>query len=772
MMNFKRKALSVAIPLALTTMMTACGGSSGGDEPTNPGTDPQQPVARTTTFNFTVERPTLKAAVSNASSVSQFMQAALAVLIPKAMADDATTTDDIQVAIVNSQGRVIELVTPQKIEQESNGTFILILEGGERIDCVIIADVNDNPDVKVGDLLNPEEFVFTPTVEAEEPVRVDLTSSIAFDTFLEAVDSFDNVSVQELDNIIDNAQDFVDQNPATGATLTELINNLRDSIEGQVITQTALSASSSDEAPSSEGSGTIEGDRTVIEAFFRDVNTIAVLGGGLGTDEPAEQTDIEQLADNAELAADTLSEADATLDALSAVGETIGDYIDTLPEDLPETDTSVSISKIFEGDTKSSLTGSATYSDDGFDISIGGSYDGVTFTNVRITADATKTSTTASLNIGGTLTSEEATLQINKGNLSLENSELNSKAFSDVEADNEAFEEGLKSANLDLDVVLTAKNFKSTGDAVFAGQLKVDGVRSSEDFVEFNSAEPAEVSAPEAYYNISSIELGGSFSFDGESFGADAVLTSSNADSFVPAPQGFREGTEYTGLASYSYNGSDSLEFTWPGGSASYSAVVSEGVTTVTITEFLKGEIDYEDNFTITGTFNEYVSERDPFVSFDIRGASFETVPTQYAVGENLELAAEAFSVETEIETQDRYRELDVNLNLVTDLKSLGETTITVDLKRTGLESGIVVATIENISAADISADVQLAAAIVDDKLLDYTISNDNNFIISKENIDDKDDSFDITYGLETATVQRVAAGLKVTFSDGEFTIF
>ena len=558
--SYRKTALATVISASVLTLSACGGGSDGGDDGiTDSGSNGN---TQTSTFNFSVESPnTSLANLKESNSIIEAVQMLAALIVPSAHAIDDDLQEEIQVALVDAKGVILKLITPIAISRVNNGSYSLVLDGGERIDCVIVVDVSNQADLKVGDTLDPEKSVFTPAVEANEPIRIDLASSIAYKQFLQTVDNFDGISVKDLDSIIENMQKTIADAGLTASTIEELIEAVIKEAGSQVETETKFAAISVD-VLDQVSSGNYDTDKAVIKAFFDDVNTLAYLGGGFIDNE--EPNALDDLSFKIQMASDAISTAQTTIDSLTSLTDTVCLYRDqnliTVTSDVQ----TLTVAEIFANDPKgTNLTGTVSFSEESLQLTLNGTYNTglatISVSNMAVTAAAQKSVNDVSISLSGMVESAEAKLVISQGLVTANGIELNDLASSELQAEVDKYFEGLQQAEITLSVELTAKNVEGK-DAVFLGDLVAGVVRSSNDFVEYDTAD--ETAPAEAYYNLKFAKVTGSFEYDGESFSANVELSSSNADNFVPDALSLLPSYDvaFTDIASYKYNGESSLE--------------------------------------------------------------------------------------------------------------------------------------------------------------------------------------------------------------------
>jgi len=264
----KFKHLLIYSAIIGTLGLSGCGGSGSSAVTDTSGT----PIS--TAFKVNVQVPDGLSTTEVTASLFGFGD----FFISEAAA--ATVSDELgagnfKVAIVDAAGVVTEVVTPESISQEPDGTWILTLAGGRRVDCVIIADVSKTPDVTVGQTL-PADAIYAPT--ASEQFDIDIRSTAAFQEFIETVeDSLDletasGFTEEDIAALVEKAQELPLPTYNIGDTLEEYLADaiveLEAAIEREIIvvssTDTSFSLANFFEAGSvlnwyySDGSQTYE----------------------------------------------------------------------------------------------------------------------------------------------------------------------------------------------------------------------------------------------------------------------------------------------------------------------------------------------------------------------------------------------------------------------------------------------------------------------------------------------------------------------------------
>ena len=639
MFTIKKSMLAAAV-IAATTTLASCGSSGGSDNSGGGNPDLAGGGAPSSQFNFTVQQPEASLAdLRKAGTVGEVVEILVGLIIPKVYAID-NLTDDIQVAIVDARGFVTQIIKPVSISQESNGTYSLVLASGARIDCIIAVDVTGINALEIGDKIDPKTGLFTPAIEIAEPFRIDLASTVAYDQFIENVDDFNNISVEELDDIIEAVQELVNDPDflADSSSLQALIESISQAAADIVETQVALAVLTPDNGPLGSSQGTYEDDKAVIKAFFDDVNTIAYLGGGfVSSDAP---TVLDGLQEKAALASDTLSAAQVNFDVLGDLSDTVSTYIDINMIELSDAEQTLTVAEIFAGDPQGSgLTGNVSFSKESVIVNLSGKYAGITLTDLALSITANKQEKEAALTLSGTAESAEAKIVISSGSLTTTNAEFNSALSSDIEEQVEKYLDGFQQATFSLNAELTAKNVEGS-PAVFTGDVAVEFIRSKNDFIAYDmdlGEGNRDTADAQAYYNLKSASLSGGFAYNGESFEAAVELSSSNADTFVPVPLSLIESDEvaYTDIVSYSYDGVSRYEVK----GSSFNTLIT--ASTETVNYLIIAQNSNEDTRLGT-TLADYIATG-MNVHCSIEGGSYTVYNASFVLGDNtLELALES----------------------------------------------------------------------------------------------------------------------------------
>lgn len=167
--------------------LSGCFGGGGDGGSTN---EIIPPPPASTAFTVNVQVPdglsTTQVATASPSFFGDFFISEAAA----ATVSNQLGAGNFKVAIVDAAGVVTQIVTPESITQEPDGSWIVTLAGGARVDCVIIADVSKTPNVTIGQTL-PSDAIYAPT--ASEQFNIDIRSTSAYQEFLAAVE--DNLNL-------------------------------------------------------------------------------------------------------------------------------------------------------------------------------------------------------------------------------------------------------------------------------------------------------------------------------------------------------------------------------------------------------------------------------------------------------------------------------------------------------------------------------------------------------------------------------------------------
>ena len=541
-------ALSAAIMAASLTLTGCIDSSSSDSESSN----------ESSRFQFTVTEPNDDNLAK--SFIQRSVESMVDFVVPKAHA--ALTEQNIQVAIVDASGKVLSIVTPKEAPvQEADGSYSIVLEGGERLDCVILISLDGPNTVQVGETINSEKYLFTPAVESEDVFDIDLTSTVAFGLFLEEVESFENITAGEVDRLIDGAQALVEENGISAESAEALEAALEESISTFIQTETAAATQTDETATEEEPStGSIETDREKIKGFFDDVNTLAALSNSFSSAE--DDGVLDDLVGKAELTQQVLEGSEQTLTdfaelqsalQLELAGFEVGDSVD--------------LSEVFANDDKANLTGLVEVSTSENNVitstfRINGSYGVLSSVNLEFVITLLDETTAASVSLTGLLVSPEATIEVAEGLIELHTSEA---LLTETTVGGTLTEEQetalnnitLASVNSSLNISLSVHQDDETLSQ-FSGELAFEVIRSTNNFAEFAGEEA------QLHYNAKSIDLEGRFSLGDEFVSAKVSAVQNNAETYVPLTQEHVEDSVSAELFSYDYNGIDTFTLHTP----------------------------------------------------------------------------------------------------------------------------------------------------------------------------------------------------------------
>lgn len=590
----RTSALSAAIMAASLTMTGCIDSSSSSDS---------EQSSESSRFQFTVTTPSDSNLAK--SFIERSVESMVDFVIPKAHA--ALTEQNIQVAIVDANGKVLSIVTPKEAPvQEADGSYSIVLEGGERLDCVILISLDGPNNVQVGETIDSEKYLFTPTVESDEVFDIDLTSTVAFGLFLDEVETFENLTANEVDRLIDGAQELVEETGVSAESAEALEAALEESLSSYIKTETVLAALSDETATEETPStGSIESDREKIKGFFDDVNTLAALSNSFSS------------AEDDGLLDDLVSKAEISQQVLEGSEQTLADFAElqsTLQLGLADYDGIISkdISEIFVNDDKAQLTGivGTTSTENGVVTStfrISGSYGVLTAVNLELIIEAFNDTTPAKISLGGLLASPEASIEIAQGLIEVNTDEALTAADKSAIIDETLSEERsaelegmLASVNASLVISLSVHQ-EGENLSQFSGQMAFEVIRSTNDYIEFAGEEA------QPYFNLKDINLEGRFSLGDDYVSAKASAVQNNAESFVPMTQEHTVGEESTELLSYDYNVTDTFTLHTPDYSYTDTADTSYAYEILFVTDYY----NYTRTFNVNSdSFDSYIDDQ------------------------------------------------------------------------------------------------------------------------------------------------------------------
>lgn len=519
--------------ILLTLMLTVgflSGCSGGGGSSNDPKPLPSPVVPKTSTqYEFSVDSqdPTVVNTQANTSPLVEY---------------------PVYVVSVNANGLVTEQAIEVVSKTFSSGQYTLKLLGDASVETSIIIDTNRLGQPSVGKELSPQEYLYYPAVESNEAFVISLKSTVIYDIFLNIIKSFENISTEELDTIIDKAILLVSN--IEGKSGHELISSIRNTVKVYVETNTLLAAATVD-VPSTALNATIEEDRAEIKSFFNELNSLYVLYQDIvNAPEEEENSQLRELADSALTIQDTVQAGASAYEALDTVVEIFSDFFAMIKP--TSNDQIKDLSTLFENDAKSTLTGKITYNSSQAKVTLSGRYDAVVFTNLTIVLDATSNLNNVQASVSGTIESPTARLEINKAEITATSDLVSSGVFASENAASE-FGNGLNAAIAEMDVNLSTKGSKV---AIFNGKLRVTGVRSTDSYIEFAVANDEEVEA-QSFYNYEFASVEGTLTIGTSSVHVQAEAISDNALNYVPKTQKFISGQNYNNIFNYDFNGTD-----------------------------------------------------------------------------------------------------------------------------------------------------------------------------------------------------------------------
>ncbi|MEJ2764675.1 hypothetical protein VV869_12030 [Photobacterium sp. MCCC 1A19761] len=217
--------LRIACFISTLTLLAACDDDSSSTH-SNTGTEDTP----TTSFSVSVDAPSQLLNNANSQASTSFGLFSLAY----ADAVNDLTRDNFAVAVIGPDGNVIETVklTSDNWQQESDGTYVITLPGGERLDCVVLVSLDDGtPAVQLGEQL-PSDVLLAPTTSNQ--LQVDLNSSVAYQAILKEITSVDGWgdyagAVGSSPTDVESADDLVSKLIANVAeNVDSLVNSLGD----------------------------------------------------------------------------------------------------------------------------------------------------------------------------------------------------------------------------------------------------------------------------------------------------------------------------------------------------------------------------------------------------------------------------------------------------------------------------------------------------------------------------------------------------------------
>lgn len=516
-------------------VLSACSG--GGSESSN--SDASIPVS--TQFTFTVNDN-----YTDLSGNTNLARIFIDTLIQAAHA--SLGSQNINVVNVDEDGRITAVQTLLEGPTEvSEGRYQVKINEPGSPSTVIIVNPEAPLTVQVGQSLDPSAYLYIPAVDAEEILEINIASTLIYDRFLNAIDSFDRISNTEMDRILENASDRLKEKSLVASSREEMQALLITELETFVDTETKL-ALLTDESVIKEAvtTGSVEGDRAKIKAFFDDVNTLATLSVGLV--DKNEQGSMEELYEKINTGQLVLQTSTESIEDLSEIQAIISDALSTIVKG-----DKLSIETLFSSHEKSQLSGTITDTDSEFNIEITGSYGTLSSVELAFLVRAQNTTNPVVISISGKVESDEALIELRNTAINIVADSVTDSSL-DSDSYGEELAKKIEAASVSFDAKIVAKKILNNEDASFEGKIFAAGLRSSKDYIAFmgDDATP--------FYNIHNISLEGRFEFSGEYISAKLNGEQKNAAAFTPLTQNYIEGETYTDLVSYSFNGTD--EFT------------------------------------------------------------------------------------------------------------------------------------------------------------------------------------------------------------------
>lgn len=243
----------LASTLAITTMITGC--SSGGTGNTD-GTDSTK-LQETTSFTVTVDAPDSLQKAQETSAMSSFLMSTTdAVTAADLKAENFAVVDVDTAGIVTS---IVPVSGDALTFNEANDSWTITVSGKQRLDRLVVVDINNMIDVAFGQAL-PDNTLYRPLIQEE--LNINLASTAAYDSFLEQMNdamgfadqefAADNeLSQQALAQMIRNAEqrydDLVGSDFLDVATLAS-VDDVLERLEGQIEDTIAQAVSNQQEA--------------------------------------------------------------------------------------------------------------------------------------------------------------------------------------------------------------------------------------------------------------------------------------------------------------------------------------------------------------------------------------------------------------------------------------------------------------------------------------------------------------------------------------------
>lgn len=241
MNNYNKLKLAGLISLALG--VSACGGSSSDSGPTPTGT----------TYTVAVSVPDALSPVPVVANHEQSIkEQILGFIMPGAYAVDGNdlSAENFAVSIVDPTGYIVEVIDipANKISKNTDGTWEISIPGDPRFDRILVVDVSKPVEVFVDNLI-PSGVVYAPMTSTT--IDIDIQSTAAYQEFLlnlsATISNFadlTNISTEEVENIINIAQQVVLPSIIDGQTLEQYIQTAVTAVEAVIAEQIAIAETS------------------------------------------------------------------------------------------------------------------------------------------------------------------------------------------------------------------------------------------------------------------------------------------------------------------------------------------------------------------------------------------------------------------------------------------------------------------------------------------------------------------------------------------------
>jgi len=229
--------------ISLALGISACGGGSSSSTPVSP---------TATTYTVAVSVPDAFSTTTVSNHNPSLKDQLLNFILPGAYAVDGNdlSADNFAVTIVDPNGNVTEIVevAAENISQNPDGTWEISVPGDPRLDCIIIADISKPATVTVGSPV-PPDVVFAPTTAPT--VDIDIQSTAAYQEFLATLPAtvttfaeLTNISVDEVENIVNKAQEVVLPSITPGQTLEEYVQTAIVTVQDVIAAEVEIATNS------------------------------------------------------------------------------------------------------------------------------------------------------------------------------------------------------------------------------------------------------------------------------------------------------------------------------------------------------------------------------------------------------------------------------------------------------------------------------------------------------------------------------------------------